>query len=84
MNLPLSLSITALGHRGKVRDKNDDHYLCGHFVEQEALIHLQVPLTSNSLRGYGGIWGVADGIGGYAGGAFASRLINVKREDIDY
>ena len=71
----LSLTVTAWSERGPVRTKNDDHYLCGPFVEQDSLFHLAFPLSSALVNQYGFVCAVADGMGGYAGGALASVTV---------
>jgi len=65
----------AISDRGTAREKNDDHYCLGSFVEQETLTTLTVERDSAFFRDYGLLAAVADGMGGYAGGDVASRVV---------
>lgn len=59
---------------GQVRATNDDHYCIGPFVEQSPLTSLSFDADSALYRQYGLLAAVADGMGGYTGGGFASRV----------
>jgi len=64
-----------LSHTGRARDRNDDHYCLGAFVEQEVLTAITIDAGSAFFRQYGLLAAVADGMGGYAGGGLVSRLV---------
>lgn len=60
---------------GQRLQTNDDHYCLGPFVEQDCLTTLTIDTASMFYRHYGLLVAVADGMGGYAGGAVASRMV---------
>ncbi len=70
----VTLCVGACGAVG-ARTRNDDHYLVGPFVDQEAPLQLQLSLGSRHAVQGGFLCAVADGMGGYEGGAFASRVL---------
>ena len=59
---------------GLVRRSNEDHILLGRAVENGGGHVQEVAAAAPELRGPGLLFAVADGIGGEAGGAIASRL----------
>ena len=64
-----------LSDRGTARDGNDDHFCIGPVAEQTGAVVLEIDTAGSWFREYGLLVAVADGIGGYAGGATASRLV---------
>lgn len=68
--------IGAVSHTGRVRSRNEDHYLVSRVSRQQQI--LQTNLPPESLPAYTGEDGylfiVADGMGGMAAGEVASRL----------
>lgn len=68
------IRVAGKSDRGTVRERNEDHYCLGPFVEQDALTALTLDTSSSFFQQYGLLAAVADGIGGYAGGAQASRI----------
>jgi len=70
----MRITAAGLSERGTVRPANEDHYCLGAFVEQEAFTALTIETSSTFFQHYGLLAAVADGMGGYAGGALASRL----------
>ena len=70
----MQIQAAGLSDRGTVRPANEDHYCIGPFVEQDVYTSLDLDTTSSSFQQYGLLAAVADGMGGYAGGALASRV----------
>lgn len=70
----MQLRAVGLSDRGRSREKNDDHYCLGPFVEQGVLTSLAIDEDSAWFHEYGLLAVVADGMGGYAGGEVASRV----------
>jgi len=70
----LCFRITGISDRGSIRSANDDHFAVGPFVEQTAPLSLTIYDESRLFAEYGLICAVADGMGGYQGGAVASRI----------
>lgn len=64
-----------LSDAGVTRATNDDHYCIGPFVEQGSLTSLSLDTASVSFQRHGLLAAVADGMGSYAGGAIASRIL---------
>lgn len=60
--------------KGPVRQANEDHILVGRFIKNRGEIDIRVQEDDDFVTAYGLILAVADGIGGVAGGATASRL----------
>ncbi|HEY3415416.1 MAG TPA: protein phosphatase 2C domain-containing protein [Armatimonadota bacterium] len=63
------------GSQGNVREKNDDFFCVGPFIEQTALTAITLDETTTYYNKYGVLAAVADGIGGYQGGRFASQIV---------
>jgi PPM family protein phosphatase len=59
---------------GPVRKSNEDHILLGRFIKNRGRLEMTIQHDDDYLAGYGLLLAVADGIGGKAGGALASRL----------
>ena len=71
----MRIAAAGFGVTGAGREKNDDYYCLGPFVEQGVLTSLEIDTTSSSFRRYGFLAAVADGMGGYAGGNVASHIL---------
>ena len=68
--------IGAVSHTGRVRSRNEDHYLVSRVSRQQRILQTNMP--ADSLPDYTGedgyVFIVADGMGGMAAGEVASRL----------
>lgn len=71
----MRITAAGLSDRGTVRPANEDHYCIGAFIEQEAFTALTFDTSSSCFQQYGLLAAVADGMGGYTGGALASRVV---------
>ena len=70
----MRIEVAGFSYRGTVRESNQDFYCIGPFVEQQGLMHWSLDDASATFTQYGLLASVADGMGGYAGGATASRV----------
>ncbi len=68
----MRIRVAGLSHRAS-RPENDDYYGIGRCVEQGAMVSLTFDCSADFFHNYGLLATVADGMGGYAGGAYASR-----------
>ena len=69
------LDLFGLTHQGLVRSDNQDHFLIGTLHRELAVHGTSLPMSELMLRGerFATFGVVADGVGGTAGGAAASR-----------
>jgi len=75
-----SFQIFACTTTGSVRQANEDHILVGRFIKNSGGLGMYVEHNDDFLIRYGLLFAVADGIGGEAGGATASRLALIALE----
>jgi protein phosphatase len=70
------VEVGAVSHTGRIRSRNEDHFLVSRVSRQQQILQTNMP--PNSLPDYTGEDGylfiVADGMGGMAAGEVASRL----------
>jgi protein phosphatase len=71
----VKIQVAGLSHPGCVRSTNDDHFSLGMAVSQKTSLYLNVDPTSAEFASKGLLVAVADGMGGYAGGEIASRVM---------
>ena len=70
----MMLHIYGRTEAGLVRQDNEDHLLVGDMIRNRGTLTRRLALDNEVITGRGLLLGIADGIGGAAGGATASRL----------
>ena len=66
--------IHGLTTKGPVRQANEDHILVGRFMKNDGGVSVRIEADDEYLAVQGLVCAVADGVGGEAGGATASKL----------
>lgn len=79
----MRIHAAGLSSRGS-RPENEDHYCIGQRVGQGMLYSVEHDSDSDSFQDYGLLAAVADGIGGYAGGSYASKSALVALQHLFY
>ena len=66
--------VAGCSHSGKARARNDDWFCIGRQVAQNATHAGEIAASDAEFQNYGLLCAVADGIGGYQGGARAAQI----------
>ena len=69
----MKVVLAGVSDRGRVREENEDHFLAGGVVENRGALTLTLDSDGALMTDYGLLACVADGMGGYGGGAAASE-----------
>jgi protein phosphatase len=70
----MHIEVAGISNLGTKRSQNDDHYCIGQWVEQGAMVSCFFGCDSAFFQEYGLLAAVTDGLGGYEGGSYASRI----------
>jgi PPM family protein phosphatase len=65
--------VAGASDRGSVREENEDHFLIGGLIENRGGLAVDLDVEGTLIADYGLLVCVADGMGGYGGGAAASE-----------